>query len=207
MAQTIHINTPDVPPHIRRAVEYSGRKWKIQVAEQVHIPSQNWSGGSVQRFYAVNLETGKSGPVEDPRPWPESMAAIGQYQIPPGLALLCHSIFSGKDMGVTIYLHPTNASALLPKPTGDSLNPIEKIVLCASAALKSSYMGQDRYQMVCEGAYKGVPNRPKELNALAEAGITRLEWDDAKANLIARGFLSKRGAITTKGRNAEENIR
>ena len=97
-------------------------------------------------------------------------------------------------MGLHYYIHPQNATALLPAKA--DLTSLEKLILEATRSLKSSYMGRDRYQMKLED-YR--------YSADAKNGIafpTRAEWEQAKADLYAKGYLNKAGAITVKGRNA-----
>jgi hypothetical protein len=112
----------------------------------------------------------------------------------PSIVVVEHSMFCGQDMGLTFYVHPDNAAKLLPVPRAD-LTPLERMVLYASGAFKSSYGGRDRYEMArddyhCERLLAGMPYP------------SRAEWDNAKAALIAGGFLNKAGAITPAGRNA-----
>jgi hypothetical protein len=93
-------------------------------------------------------------------------------------------------MGLTFHVHPADAAALLPAPAAD-LSAHEKLVLEATASLKSSYGGRDRYQMATD-----------DLRYARKPYPSRAEWDAAKAELIGRGYLNKAGVITVAGRNA-----
>lgn len=94
-------------------------------------------------------------------------------------------------MGLTFYVNPSNAAALLPAPV--ELSAHEKEVLNATRSYKSSYGGRDRYDMAQSAAQYGKN---------AGAFPSREQWEAAKAALMARGFLNKAGAITVKGKNA-----
>jgi hypothetical protein len=93
-------------------------------------------------------------------------------------------------MGLTFYVHPQNAAALLPAPSAE-LSEHEQIVLNATCSLKSSHNGRDRYQMACEH-YSRDPL------------MTREQWNLAKASLQAKGLLNKAGAVTVAGKNARK---
>jgi hypothetical protein len=92
-------------------------------------------------------------------------------------------------MGLTFYVHPDNATKLLPAPQAE-LTAFEKIVLSATASYKSSYAGMDRYEMARRDCRNGTPFP------------TRDDWALAKQTLINLGLLNKAGAITPAGRNA-----
>jgi hypothetical protein len=110
--------------------------------------------------------------------------------IPPGAVMVRHSIFRGRDMGLTIYIHPADVTRAIPSAaTTPGLTPHERLVLCMTVKYKSSYGGYDRYDM----AKWDVPE---------SVFPSRAEWHQARVQLIAYGLLDKRGAITAKGRNA-----
>jgi hypothetical protein len=119
-----------------------------------------------------------------------------KIDLKPGYLVICHTIFCGKDLGLTFFVHPDNAAKLLPAPAAE-LTRAEKLVLEASCSLKASYMGRDRYEMMRENARysaDGIAQFP-----------TRAEWDQAKTDLIGKGLLNKAGAVTVAGKNA--NVR
>jgi hypothetical protein len=190
--QTIHLEPSQVPTALRGA--YDGRKFSAEVCESVVIPSTAglWDGGSREFYKLVQLSDGQiiEFPGQDAAPWdPRNERRI---QIKPGYAVVCHSIFCGKDMGLHFYVHPQNATALLPVKA--ELTHYEKLVLTATRSFKSSYMGRDRYQMALE-------DYPYS-NAHTITFPTRAQWEQAKADLYGKGYLNKAGAITVKGRNA-----
>jgi hypothetical protein len=114
-----------------------------------------------------------------------------QITIKSGFAVVRHSYFSGKDMGLTFYLSPQDAAPMLPAPV--ELSPDAALVLEYTATRKSSYMGKDRYQMALDDIRAGYCKREP---------LSREQWNDAKNSLINLGFLNKAGAITPAGRNA-----
>lgn len=194
MMQTIYLTKDQVPAHLRNG--YSGNKFKARVTGTVDIPSTAglWEGGSRTTHQLIRLSDGALLPLTDvSAPW-DNLRQSRNIALEPGIAVIEHSIFCGKDMGLTFCLHPDDVAAMLPAPVAD-LSDIEKLVLNATKSFKSSYGGKDRYQMACDelryGAYAGKYAAP-----------TRAQWDAAKQSLIARGYLNKAGAITVSGRNA-----
>lgn len=95
-----------------------------------------------------------------------------------------HSIFCGKDVGLTVYAHPAILTALLPAPV--VLTDAETIVLCATVALKASYDGR----------------KPRRDEA-ARHGVDGAAFDAAQASLRDKGLMDARGAVTPDGRNVE----
>ena len=113
----------------------------------------------------------------------------------PDYAIVRHTIFRGKDMGLTFYIHPDNAAQLLPAPAAE-LPPVQKLVLKYTKERKASYNGQDRYAMAAsDWRYYG---KDWQLDAMP----SRDDWQAAKEALIVAGYLNKAGAITVKGKNA-----
>ena len=188
---TIYLEPNQVPSTLKG--NYCGKKFKAVITDTVTVPSDAgiWGGGSRDTFTFIEIATGRSipSPCQDTAPWDNRRQEFSGT-LPAGVAMVEHSIFCGKDMGLTFYLRPENAQKLLPERV--ELTAHQKIVLEATRSYKSSYAGQDRYQMASGYAYG-----PKRAEF-----PTRAEWEAAKAELIAQGYLNKAGAITTKGRNA-----
>jgi hypothetical protein len=190
---TIYLDAKDVPAIMRGS--YTGTKFRAHVCESMTIPMDAglWSGGTREVYSVVDLDTGNRRlPGQDAAPWDRSRKDL-EVVLRPGLIVVMHSYFCGKDMGLTFYVHPENAAKLLPAPV--ELTVYERTVLRATLHFKSSYMGKDRYEMEREEC-RYSRNKDRVLFP------TRTEWDEAKATLITRGMLNKAGAITTKGRNA-----
>ena len=66
-----------------------------------------------------------------------------------------------------------------------ALSQAEKIVLCATPFLKSSW--------------GGFPNL-RYREAHSKTGITRIEWDTAVDSLQEKGLLDKRKSLTVEGK-------
>jgi len=195
----IHLEASQVPAHLKGG--YSGRKFCAIVCERVTIPADAglWSGGTRSSFNAVSLLDGRSVPFpgQDSAPWNQSRRDQ-EVNLVPGVVIVESSMFCGKDMGLRFYVHPANAAALLPAPSGE-LSAIDKLVL-KSRRFKSSYMGKDRYDMMRSEVW-GVSAYTR-LQTCPQSFPTRDEWKACEASLAARGLLNKAGAITVSGRNA-----
>jgi hypothetical protein len=193
MSQVIHLEPSQVPTVLRGS--YAGYKYKVLVCESVTIPvtAGLWDGGSRDSYQGVELATGKRYPLtmESEAPWGTRREIT--VQLDNGKAVVEHSIFCGKDMGLTFYIHPSNAIGLIPAKV--ELTPYQRLVLVATRSLKSSYAGRDRYENA-QGEY----NCTQVLKG--DDYPTRDQWREAQASLIAEGYLNKAGAITVKGRNA-----
>lgn len=118
--QRIKLTAKDIPAIFRAAFPaYKGRKWTAQVGTKVYISDTNWSGGTKNTYRAVDLMTGL---VTDPSP-----RALGPWyspneptlEIPPHVVVLEHSIFMGKDSGITVHVRPDDIAHALPaSPVG-----------------------------------------------------------------------------------------
>ena len=168
--------------------DYHGKKFKIVTLTGPITIASYWSGGSRDYWTFIRIEDMevKSLPIELGNPF---VGPARETEIPRGYMAVKHSYYCGKDMGLTFYAHPENVTRFLPEKA--DLSQAEKIVLCATRSLKSSYGGVSDYR------YR---------EARRETGIARVAWDIAVESLISRGFLDKRKAITVDGRNAIGNV-
>jgi len=193
--ETIYLDSNQVPATIRG--NYTGKHFRAIVTDSVFIPADAglWSGGSRTTYRAVNLESGASRAASNDMasPW-DSSRKDSRVELRDGLAIVSHVYFCGKDLGLTIYVNPTNAAALLPAPV--ELSPLARAVLKYTKERKSSYNGRDRFDMLCDDL------RYSSDKLGLDSIPTRDDWNREKAELIAGGFLNKSGAITTKGKNA-----
>ena len=164
----IYLEANQVPNDLK--LGYSGKSFKAEVCEKVYIPSYagNWDSGSRDTYSAIELATGKS------------MAASNNYSAPwdkdrkdqhialrSGFAVIRHSIFCGRDMGLTFYVHPED---------------IERKVLKIIKSYKSAY----------------------RVDEARRQGVSEAQYREAMVTLQAQDLLDKRGAITTKGKNAAQ---
>lgn len=143
-----------------------------------------WSGRSRDYWQLVHVETLRTIPIpENGTPFSNGGQIFTISELPEGAALVQHCIFSGKDLGVTVYVRPENLAPLLPAPL--DLSWAEKVVLTVTAGLK----GFARLEYAQRGT-----------------GITVPEYDAAKVTLAAKGLLTRAGGITPDGRNAENAL-
>lgn len=131
----------ECPKHLEKILrasfpDYRGRKFRLDMTEAVHCSDTYWDGGSRSQYVGVNLATGKLMPLPDLISGGYAPHADAFYKLlssvplKPGLAIVRHSIFCGKDAGLTIHLHPADG----PK----SLLAAEKQTLLTSDALCGS---------------------------------------------------------------------
>ncbi len=109
--EPIKVAAKDIPHHLRGT--YKGRKFKVRAVDEVMIPSDanTWSDGSRENWYAILLADGTTVTLGSTRaPWsPDRKDRT--IKLVPDIAVVCHSMFCGKDMGLTFHVHPAN----LPK--------------------------------------------------------------------------------------------
>lgn len=200
MTQTIYLEPEKVPAQLRAG--YTGKKFAVRVTETAFIPADAglWDHGSRDLYRVVRLADGATVtmPGQTSAPW-DATRRDQTVTLTPGLCVVRHSDFQGKDMGLTFYLHPLDAAPMLPAPI--ELSPLEKTILEYTAGRKASYNGKDRYQMAADDHGPYGYAKPK-LTPFPSRG----EWDAAKVALASRGFLTKAGAITPAGRNAAPRI-
>ena len=163
---------------------YTGRKFHISTSIPTQLDSY-WDGGSRDSYSFYNLQTGETYAVHTNHPFFEKDQPRKLNELPPDVVLVEHSIFCGKDHGLTLYARAETITPMLPAST-DELTADEKLVLKLTAGLKSSY--------------GGVSNL-REHTAITEHGMTGSRWATAKTSMIEQGYLNKAGAITANGRN------
>lgn len=180
----MYIDTPETKALVKRAFpDYNGRHIKVLPFQPPMNLTSYWSGGMRDYFVAVQLTDGKTASVpENGTPFTPTVGELNE--LPENTVLVMHHY--GPYEYCAIYVRPDNMNRLaLPAPV--ELTRDQKIVLAATAGLKSSYGGIKNYRF---------------HEAHAETGIGLMEWDQAKAELITRGLLNAAGAITNQGRNA-----
>ena len=185
---TIYLKPSDVPQNLRGA--YTGKQFKAEISDTGFVPADagTWGGGSRDTYRYIELATGRSVPISDASsaPW-DASRRDNTFPLRPGFAVVMHSMFCGKDHGLTFTVHPNDATKMLP--SGNELTEHEKTVLTATKSYKASYAGMDRYQMAQSEDYRFAKPFP-----------TRPEWQLAKESLITKKLLNKAGAITIDGR-------
>ena len=182
----MHLNSPEIKQIALAAFpSYNGRSFQVLPFSPMRLTSC-WDGGSRSSFVIIDLATLRQAPIpENGTPFSNGGQILQISDLPVNGAVVEHSIFCGKDMGIRIYVGESNLTKLLPNNVEISWE--EKIVLSATRTFKSSYAGRK-------------DNRFYEANC--ETGIARENWETAKANLIEKRLLNKAGAITNEGLNA-----
>lgn len=188
----VDVKDPSVSAIIAAAFpNYKGKKpVSVYSAETVELSGTYWDGGSRSTYAAVAMQ---DPPVSRPLPrynppqfgGPIETPAIA-LQITPGklsLAIVEHSIFCGKEMGLRIYVHPQALARLLPANTETiELTHEEKRVLAVTCQLKGGYRQ-------------------------ANAGISSTDYLEALSSLKRRGLVAKNNAVTIDGRNTAEALK
>lgn len=181
--QVVYLEPDMVPRHLRGS--YTGKKFKAQICETVTIPGQAgvWDHGTRETFQVIRIADGAAiEPVNhDAAPWDKRPDV--PVTLEPGICVVRHSMFCGKDMGLTFYMHARDAVPMLPKQNEELRADSRRVLECIST-YKSSYR-TDEYRRM---------------------GLSELDVGKAKIELIAYGLIDSRGAITTKGRNALNRV-
>ena len=114
----IKLNCKDVPKYLKGLFGYTGRKFRLVVCTEVHIPMTAglWSGGSREEYQVVRLADGCGiEPVNHNASPFNAGRRDTNVRLEPGIAVVRQSDFCGKNMGLTFYVHPENATPLLPR--------------------------------------------------------------------------------------------
>ena len=171
---------------------YKGKKFEYDVLEpgQTLDMRSCWDSGSRDYWKVVNLATNEVTPeVPAQHPYFDPDLGVGAVKIPEGFAAVCHTIFSGKDFGLTVYVNPSNVNAGLLSAPAPELTPEEKRVLYSIR----SYIPKGTVR------YEGYVQAGGKLNA---AGYQLL-----KELLQTKGLLNKGFALTIAGKNAVSALR
>jgi len=184
----VHLEaTPDVKAMASKVFpSYRGRKFKLDNSGRAVNVTSYWDGGSRDYYAMIDLGTDRRLDVPQNGTWFDGgPIAPDGVTVPPGYMLAEHSIFMGKDYGITFYVNPDTAVGFLPTP--ETLTADEHNVLTSTASWKNTYQGVGNYRFI---------------ESRRNTGITADRWEAAKAALIGRKLLNKAGAITVSGRNA-----
>ena len=179
-------------PNVQRLAQavfpsYRGRKFSFEVADKVALTGTYWDGGSRSSYGGVNLSNFQAAslPQFDP---PQHGGPIQTPEVEgrPGMAVVEHSIFCGRDTGITFYVHPSDAPQLLPEP--ESVTEDEQIVLAFTRSLKNTSGGRSNIRFT---------------EAHRRYGIPADRWTAAQETRKARTLLRKNGSDTPAGRNVD----
>ena len=90
---------------------YSGRTFYTDFDGKVTFHDTNWGGGSRNKYVVISMGTGQVAGVPAPAPWVNPVEGK-TVELTEDLVVACHSIFCGKDCGVTFYAHPSRQRML-----------------------------------------------------------------------------------------------
>jgi hypothetical protein len=166
--------------------DYKGKKVSLHTTDAPVNVQSCWQGGSRSYFVFVRLDNMlASGEVPAQSAFDRPILGAEAVSLPRGVVCV-ERHFYGSQESITIHCPAESVNGLaLPAPVQVSRE--EEIVLVATRQLKSSYAGIPNYRL---------------HEARRDTGITTEQWEAAKAGLIVRGLLDKRGALTIAGRNA-----
>jgi hypothetical protein len=187
MREAIILELEQVPPQLRGVDGYMGRHYAVTARESFTVPADAglWEGGSRDTYLLVELATGRTihAVAHEAAPWAKDRKSI-TTNIPPGAALVLHSIFRGKDMGLVFHVHPDSIAPMLPAPSALELSLAEQVVLSVSSGL--------------------IPKARREY--AARAGVDGNAYESALLSLQGKGLMSANKALTVKGKNAVSTL-
>lgn len=109
----VRMKKRDCAPIVRAAFpEYKGRTFRLSVSETLMLHNVHWDGGSRNEYVAVELGTGRAAPARLPAPWFVPGEGL-RVDLPVGSVVVEHSVWCGKDVGITIHSNPANIRRLL----------------------------------------------------------------------------------------------
>lgn len=191
MTQTrLHLSLRTCDEWVRGVVhtahpDYKGDKLEVVYGVQSMSLRSYWDDGSRSYFAVVRLSDGASQTAPDSHPFfDKGYKGVDEFVIPAGFVVVERRYF-GQSQYITV--HVPGEAPLLAAPS-EPLTDDEKLVLIATAGLKSSYAGISDY-------------RAKELR---ERGLSAARIEAARNSLKEKKLLNKAGAITPDGRNAIE---
>jgi len=93
--------------------EYRGRKFKVEFTETVTFSDTNWGGGTKNTYVAVATD-GRTARLNVPAPWFNAVEGA-RMTMSLNVLIVKHTIFCGKDLGITIYAHPAHMPKWIPE--------------------------------------------------------------------------------------------
>ena len=94
---------------------YRGRKFYLDVVGERGLNVAScWGGGSRDDFTFVSVETLRTVPMPAQSAFDRQITGAQSVQLPDGIVCVEHSIFCGKDAGVTVHIPPSMAPRMLP---------------------------------------------------------------------------------------------
>ena len=92
--------------------DYRGRKFRLSTRQPVDVRSY-WDGGSRDYFVAIDLKTMRTMAVpQNGTPFDGGPIRPNGVEVPTGFAIVEHSYFCGKDIGLTIHVQEDTSRML-----------------------------------------------------------------------------------------------
>jgi hypothetical protein len=184
MQKSITVETSKLPGSIRALVSRKTVEvFPLSPDSKVHLGSIQWSEGSRDVYHVVSLDTGAAKRVEDVRPWPSNMGAIGETIVPPRHVIVRTGTFCGKEATPYVYAQAADIVQALPAPAPELTNA-QQAVLVALKCFNS--VGKERFRL--------------------DFNMSRETWDCTILGLAEKGLCTKRGTLTVTGRNAAKQF-
>lgn len=191
MQTRLHLSLRTCDEWVRGVVKHAHPDYKGDKLEAVYgVQSMSlrsyWDGPSRSYFAVVRLADGAAKDAPDSHPFfDKQYEGVDEFVIPPGFVVVERRYF-GQSQYITV--HVPGEAPLLAEPSSEPLTDDEKLVLIATAGLKSSYAGISDYR----------------AHSLKERGLSMARITAARESLKSKKLLNKAGAITPDGRNAIE---
>lgn len=97
--------------------DYRGRKVSIHAQSAPLNLASYWDGGSRDFFVLYSLTERCTLKVPPQSMFDRKVPGVERVTLPDGIVCVEHSIFCGKDIGITIHVNPANLAGLLPATT------------------------------------------------------------------------------------------
>jgi hypothetical protein len=98
---------------LRAFPNYKGRKIRADWSGRVSFYDLNWSGGTRNQYRSVHLSDGQTRSMPNLAPWVNPIEGQSAA-IPPGCAVVEHSMFCGRDLGLRVYFPSSDGRVLTP---------------------------------------------------------------------------------------------
>lgn len=103
--------------------DYKGRKFTVHACSHMKLWDLNWSGGTRNVYIAVQRKGMATCRVVPQAPWMETREGVA-FALPTNAVVVRHTHFCGKDLGITVYVHPSMMPQLLPERVGREVNAV-----------------------------------------------------------------------------------
>lgn len=182
--------TPEMKAIASQAFSYTGRSYEVSKSYTYDVQA-HWDGGSKNDCVLIAREGLQLILLSKEAKNPFSGVGNQRIDIPAQHFIVEQRIFCGKNMGIRFVIRPDEADTFAIATPKEELTRNEKIVLLAVLSLKSTYGGEKNYRFA---------------EARRDTDITSFEYEAAKSALIERGYLTKAGAATVKGKNERSRL-